>query len=195
VTRFVQESDHLWPGCRGWEWGVQNQLQTELESKLRKQGLRVLERRSLNRIYESEFQHPNLKASSKPRTKQMMAAQFTVTGGIAELGICEESSGTDVQLGGIVGLLGGPSADLAGSFDKVVSRVRMIANLVKVETAETLETFEAEGTITDEATRLRGEIAGIGLGGRAKSRPAIEKASTQAIQKLAEQISTYLSRL
>ncbi len=194
VSRFEQEVDHIYEGCRGWQWSRRNQLQTELESRLRMKGLRVLERKDIQAIYDGEFEFPNLDDRSKPRRKRMVSAKYVITGGVTELGICEESSANGIQIGGLIGLFGGPDADLQVGFESAVSKVKLVANLVAVESAEIVQTFTALESITDSGTQVRAEVAGIGAKHGSRKTLPIERASSAAIDNLSNQIRDFLMK-
>jgi hypothetical protein len=49
VTRFRQEADHIYDGCHGWDFAIQDQLQTVLERGLSQNGLKVLEKEKYSR--------------------------------------------------------------------------------------------------------------------------------------------------
>jgi curli biogenesis system outer membrane secretion channel CsgG len=194
VTRFSQEVSHILEHCHGWEFTDQNQLQTELESELSSRGLKVLERRDIRKIYGDEYELPNLDRSSSPKRGKFLSAQYTVTGGITELGVCEESEGSGLQLGGIVSLLGGPAADLRVGKRSATSRVKLIAQLVSTETGEVLKSFEAHSEISDSGYSVAGGAMGIGARHEARERPPIERASNEAIHDLSVQIARYVER-
>jgi curli biogenesis system outer membrane secretion channel CsgG len=97
-----------------------------------------------------------------------------------------------VQLGGISSLLGGPSVDLEVGAKKSTSKVKLVAQIVSVETGEILKSFSANSEIKDSGANVRGGTMGIGARGETQSKPPIERASNQAIQDLATQIAVYL---
>jgi curli biogenesis system outer membrane secretion channel CsgG len=156
---------------------------------------KFLKRKNIRDIYNDEYEMPNLNQKTKPKTGQFLSAQYTVTGGITELGICEESSGNSVQLGGIISLLGGPSADLGVSQNKNTSKVKVVAQVVSVETGEILRSFEASSESNDSSFGVSGGAMGIGAGHNSRTRPPIEQATNRAIQDLSRQIAEYLKIL
>lgn len=192
VTRFRQEVDHIVDGCRGWDFTIQDQLRTELERGLSRNGLKVLERQNIRDIYSDEYELPNLNQKTKPKTGKFLSAKYTVTGGITELGICEESSGNGIQLGGIVSLLGGPPVDFGASHHKSTSKVKVISQLVSVETGEILHSFEGASEINDSSFGVSGGAMGIGAGHQSRSQPPIEQATNKAIQNVSKQIAEYI---
>lgn len=192
VTRFQQEVNHIYDTCHGWDFTEQDQLRTELERELSKNGLKVLERKDIRTIYSSEFDLPNLNQKTVAKKNQFIAAKYTITGGISELGVCEESSKSGVQLGGIVSLLGGPSVDLGVKKRSATSKVKVIGQIVSVETGEIVKSFEAYSEIKDEGFGVEGSVYGIGASHEGKTRPPIERATNQAIQDLASKIAGYL---
>lgn len=193
VLRFNQEVAHIYDGCRSWGFTEQNQLRSELERQLALQGLQILERTGIRKIYADEYEMPNLNEKTVAKKKQFIAARYTITGGISELGICEESSHSGVQLGGLVSLLGGPSVDLGGKKGNSKSRVKVIAQVVSVETGEIVDTFEAYSEISDDSYGVNAGVMGIGVEHHESTRPPIEKATNQAIHDLAAQIAKGVS--
>jgi curli biogenesis system outer membrane secretion channel CsgG len=193
VTRFQQEVDHLLDHCSGWTFTQQDQLRTELERELSRNGLKVLERKSIRDIYDHEYELPNLNQKTVAKRNKFIAAKYTITGGISELGVCESSSGSGVQLGGIVSLLGGPSVDLGLKNRTSVSKVKLVAQVVSVQTGEILESFEARSEVSDHAYAVEAGAMGVGASHGAKSNPPIERATNQAIHELAAQIAKYLA--
>lgn len=194
VTRFDQQAQHILDTCRGWDFTMQDQLRTVLERELSTQGLQVVERRDIRQIYDNEFEMPNLDKKTKAKEKKFIAAKYTVSGGITEMGICEESSGNGLQLGGIVSLLGGPSMDLGLKNHHATSTVKVTANIVSVETGEILNSFEASSKIEDSALGVSAGAMGIGASHEQKTKPPIERAANQAIHELAGQIVGYLNK-
>ena len=192
VTRFNQQVDHITESCHGWEFNGQNQLKTELESELSNRGLDVLERENIRQIYNDEYELPNMKESSVPKRKQFLSAQYTITGGIVELGVCEESSGSGVQLGGIISLLGGPPADLNLRKHSGTSKAKLVARLISTQTGEVLKSFEAQSEISDGGYSVEGGVMGIGAGHHSKTVAPIERASNDAIRDLSMQIAQYV---
>jgi len=193
VTRFSQQVDHVSNNCRGWEYTMQDQLRTVLERELSNQGLKVLERQSIRQIYNDEYELPNMNQKSKPKRGKFLSAQYTVTGGIVELGICEESSGTGIQLGGVISLLGGPSSDLHVGKHSSTSKVRLVAQLLLTETGEIIKSFEANAEISDSGFAVQGSTLGIGGEHNSENLVPIERASNNAIRDLATQISEYVN--
>jgi curli biogenesis system outer membrane secretion channel CsgG len=194
VTRFDQEVAHILNGCTRWHYSFQDQLQTELERELSLRGLKVLERRQIRKILSDEHELPNFDTGSAPKSGKFLAAQFTITGAITEQGVCEDSAATSVQLGGIVSLLGGPSADVDVGVHHAVSKVKLVAQVLSVETGEILKSFEARAEIKDHGYGVEGQTLGIGAGHRQRKSPPMEKASNQAIQSLATQIASYVTQ-
>ncbi len=194
VLRFNQEAGQIYSGCHGWLYDRQDQLRTELEGELKKRGLHVLERRQIRTIHEDEYELPNLDRASVPKRGRFLSAQYTVTGAVTEVGICEQSSGSSLQLGGVIALLGGPSANLAAGRKDAVSKVKLVAHLVSVETGEILQTFEARGEVVDKGYNLEGVLLGIGAAHRERIAPPIERASHEAIQELASQIANHVAK-
>lgn len=193
VTRFEQEVQHILDHCDGWNFTDQYQLRTELERELAGQGLKVLERKNIRQIYADEYELPNLEKQTKPKRGKFLAAQYTITGGITELGICDESSRSALQLGGLVSLLGGPAGvDLGVKRHQISSKVKLVAQIVSVETGEVLRTFTAGSEVSDSGYGLEASVVGIGVGHKARSSAPIEKASNDAVRDLAGQIARYL---
>jgi curli biogenesis system outer membrane secretion channel CsgG len=192
VTRFKQEVEHIFDSCSGWSFTEQDQLRTELERELSKNGLKVLERKDIRTIYSDEFEMPNLNQKTVAKRGQFIAAKYTITGGISELGVCENSSKSGIQLGGIVSLLGGPSVDLGVKKKTATSKVKVVGQIVSVETGEIVKSFEAYSEIKDNAFGVEGGVYGIGASHESKSKPPIERATNQAIQELANKIAGYL---
>jgi curli biogenesis system outer membrane secretion channel CsgG len=193
VTSFSQEVNHVSSGCRSWDFTEQDQLRTELEGDLTQQGVTVLNRREIRNIYQNEFELPNMDRRRQPKRGRFLSAEFTITGGITELGVCEDSSGNGIELGGIVSLLGGPSGvRLRAGQKKSTSRVKLSANLVSVETGEIVHTFTASSEIQDSGYAVAGGAYGIGAAHAEKKHPPIEKASNDAVEKLAAQIAQYI---
>ncbi|OFZ52919.1 MAG: hypothetical protein A2428_07305 [Bdellovibrionales bacterium RIFOXYC1_FULL_54_43] len=192
VLRFNQEVDHVLENCRGWIFSNQNQLHTVLESELTKRGLKVLERRGIRQVYSDEFMMENLSQASRPQKHKFLSAQYVVTGGITELGICVEGSDTGVQLGGLVGLLGGPAVDLEIGKKKAVSTVKLVANLVSTETGEVIRTFSAQANVIESEASVSAGVEGIEARHATQSIPPIEQAANKAIVEIASQIAKYL---
>jgi curli biogenesis system outer membrane secretion channel CsgG len=192
VTRFQQEVNHVYDTCHGWSFSQEDQLRTELERELSKNGLKVLERKDIRNIYSNEFDLPNLNQKTVAKKKQFIAAKYTITGGITELGVCEEQAKSGVQLGGIVSLLGGPSVDLAVKKKSAISKVKLVGQIVSVETGEIIKSFDAYSEIKDDGYGVEGSVYGVGGSHEGRSRPPIERAANQAIQELASKISGYL---
>jgi curli biogenesis system outer membrane secretion channel CsgG len=192
VTRFNQQVDHIPNYCHGWEFTEQNQLKTDLESELFKRGLNVLERESIRQIYSDEYELPNMDPSSTPKRGKFLSAQYTITGGIVELGICEESSGSGIQLGGIVSLLGGPASDLRVGKHSATSKVKLVARLVSTDTGQLLKSFEAQSEISDGGYSVEGGAMGIGASHKSKTELPIERASHRVIEDLSTQIAEYI---
>lgn len=196
VTRFDQETGHLrLSDCRTWDYSQQDQLRTVLEGELSDQGLKVLERRSIRVLYEDEHQMENLNDSTKPRKKRFLSAQYAVVGSIVELGICEEGSDSGVQLGGVIGLLGGPGgADLEVGKKRWVSKVKLRAQLVSTETGEVVKSFTARAEIVENGSSWSAGVYGIGARNRSSSAPPIERATNDALKDLAGQIAQYVQK-
>lgn len=193
VTRFGQEVRYAIPGCRVWDYNDQFQMRTVLEGELSKRGLRVLERRAIREIYSDEFTQENLDHASVPQAKKFLAAQYTVTGAIVEQGICEKRSGSGLKLGGVISLLGGPgNSDLDISRKKAVSRVKLVAQLISVQTGEVLKSFSAKAEIEDSGMEFSAEVLGIGGRHKAQSIPPIERATNDCLIDLSKQIADYL---
>ena len=130
-----------------------------------------------------------------PKKGKFLSAQYTITGGITELGVCEESSNSGIQLGGIVSILGGPSdTDLKVGGHKSVSKVKLLAQVVSVETGEIVRSFTAKSEISDSGYSVSGGAMGIGAEHGSRHTAPIEKASNEAIRDLASQISDYLAK-
>jgi curli biogenesis system outer membrane secretion channel CsgG len=192
VTRFQQEVGHIYEHCQSWHFTEQNQLRTELERQLSLNGLKVLERRDIRTIYENEYELQNLNQKTVNKRNQFITAKYTVTGGISELGICDTSSHSGVRLGGIVSLLGGPDVDLGVKKQSSVSKVKVVAQIVSVETGEVVKTFEALSEINDSSYKVEGGYHGLGGSHGSKTRPPIERATNEAIRELATKIAGYL---
>lgn len=193
VLRFDQEVDHILEGCRGWSWTTQNQLQTELERALSSEGLVVLERRDINRMYDREHDLVNADRREAPKRGKFKTAQFTITGGITELGLCDDSNRESVSLGGLISLVGGPpNVDLDLGRSKTTTTVKLVAQVVSVETGEVLRSFEARSQIEDQGLAVGVGVAGIGGSKSTRTRPPVERASNQAIADLARQMAGYL---
>ena len=196
VTRFVQESEKITDGCKDFYWGDQGQLRTMLERALSIQGLRVLERRDIRKIYEDEFELVNLNKKTQPKRKGFVSAKYSITGGITELGICESGSAEGLQLGGIIGLLGGPSDSvLSVAHKSVISKITVVGNILNVETGEILKSIEATGELTDEGTGVSAGTSGIGGSVGSGTKAPIERAARQAIDELAKQIGDALKAI
>lgn len=193
VTEFRQEVDWIFSGCKGYWWHTQNQLKTVLEQELSKAGFRVVERQHIRKMHENEHKMENLDPKTKAKSKQFIAAKYSITGGITELGICEEEQGTGINLGGVVSLLGGPSTDLNVNVSGAVSKVKLVAKLLSVETGEVLKVFEAESESNDKGLGVQVAIVGIGGKHARKSTPPIERATNDALKKIATQIQEYLN--
>lgn len=193
VLRFKQEADHVFDHCRGWDYGRQDQLQTELERELSLAGLKVLERRDIRRMFEDEHGLPNLDRRNVPKGGKFLSAEYAITGGVTELGICEESSDTSIQLGGVISLLGGPSGvDLDVARQRAVSKVKLVAEVVSVETGEILKSLVATSEVNDSGYAVDAQVMGIGGKQKERKRPPIERATHQAIGDLGRQIAEYL---
>ena len=135
----------------------------------------------------------NLDTTTRPKKNKFLSAQYVVTGGITELGLCEEGSDSGLQLGGLVGLLGGPAdMDFEVGTKKSVSKIKLVANIVSTETGEILRTFSAEAKIVESGATLSAGASGIHGRHATQSVPAIEQASNKAIIEIASQIANYL---
>ena len=196
VTRFNQKTEHVLEGCSRWDYNGQDQLRTVLESELSsKPGLKVLERESVREMVEQEYGLPYADRASLPRKGRMLSARYAITGGITEQGVCEEGSADGVELGGIVGLLGGPSGvGLGVGTRHGKSRVKLTANLVRVETGEVIRSFTATSEVAEGGVSVGASYHGIGASHKQRNAPPIERATNQALADLAGQISDYLSR-
>jgi curli biogenesis system outer membrane secretion channel CsgG len=195
VLRFDPEVDHVYEGCRGWVYDRQDQLRTQMEAELSRQGLRVLERRAIRQIHQDEFELPNINKKSVARRNGFLAAQYSVTGAVTELGICESSRGGGVQLGGIVSLMGGPSdADLKIGGHSSSSKVTLAAQVVDVETGEILKSFSAKSEVENSGVLTSAGAMGLGAKVGQESAPPIESATNRAISDLAGQIASFLMR-
>jgi curli biogenesis system outer membrane secretion channel CsgG len=193
ILRFSQEVDHTLDDCRGWNWSTQDQLRTELERALSELGVTVLERRDIGLLHASEHDLINADPRKKPKAGLFKTARYSITGGITELGICENSEGSGISLGGIVGLLGGPAGtDIDVSTKKAVSTVKLVAQVVSVETGEILKSFEARSQLEDQGYAVGLEVAGIGGRRKTSQLQPIERATNQAIAELAKKIAEYL---
>jgi curli biogenesis system outer membrane secretion channel CsgG len=192
VTRFNQQVDHITDNCRKWDFSEQNQLKTEMETELSNRGLDVLERTNIRKIYNDEYELPNMDQSSTPKRGKFLSAQYTVTGGVVEMGICEDSSGSGVQLGGIISLLGGPSSNLRVGKHSSTSKVKLVAQLVSTQTGEVIKSFEAHSEISDGGYSVQGGAMGIGAGHDSRTIAPIERASNDAIRDLSIQIAEYV---
>src|SRR6185437_6441422 len=106
VVRFDEQAQHILDSCKGFNFTIQDQLRTVLERDLGERGVQVVERRDIRKIYDNEYEMPNLNQETQAKRMKFIAAKYTISGGITEMGICEKSSGNGVQLGGIVSLLG-----------------------------------------------------------------------------------------
>jgi curli biogenesis system outer membrane secretion channel CsgG len=195
VTKFDQQVDHWYPDCQQWHgWRSQNQLQTVLEKELSELGLQVLERQEIRRMHSDEFEMANLNQKTVAKRNQFVAAKYAVVGGITEMGVCEESSDSGIQLGGIVSLLGGPSTDLKLDTSGATSKIAVMGKLISVETGKVIKTFEAEGSVSDSDKGIRAEVAGIGGNHRSRKQPPLERASNLALRELAQKIASYLQK-
>lgn len=192
VTEFNQKVDHIAYNCRSWEFTQQGQLRTLLESELTGKGMTIVEREKIREIYDNEFEMKNLDPSTVQKRNQFKAAEYTITGGITELGVCEDTDKSGIKLGGIISLLGGPDTDLSVKKRKSVSTVTLTAKLVSTRTGEVVRSFTENGKIEDNSYGVDGEIAGVGGSHENKKLPPIERASKEAIQKLAVQIAQYI---
>ena len=178
VLRFHQQVEHILEGCRGFEWTEQGQLRTELERALVAEGVEVLERRDIHRLYDREHQLVNADKRQTPRRGRFKTAQFSITGGLTELGICDQSGRESVSLGGVVSWLGGPSdVDLNLGRRKVVSTAKVTAQLVSVETGQIVRSFEARSQTEDSGVSVGVGVGGVGASKRTNERSPVERAT------------------
>jgi curli biogenesis system outer membrane secretion channel CsgG len=196
VLRFYQQVEHILEGCRGFEWTEQGQLRTELERALVREGVVVLERADIERLYDREHYLVNADPRGAPKRGRFKTAQFSITGGLTELGICDETGREGVSLGGVVSWLGGPSdVDLDLSRRKTISTAKVAAQLVSVETGQIVRSFEARSQIEDTGISVGVGMSGVGASKRTSGHAPVERVTNQAIQDLARQIAAYLSAI
>lgn len=192
VTHFDDETQSVITSCRGWHFSGQGQVRTQFEGALTKAGVRLVERRAIRQIHSDEHELPNLDQSTRPKAARFKSAEFTLTGGITELGICADSGEFGAQLGGIFALIGGPPIDLSVQKQASVSKVTTTAQLVLVETGEVLASFSGVGEVTESGIGFGAGVAGVGINTSSKKEPPIEAAARMSAENLANQVAEFL---
>jgi curli biogenesis system outer membrane secretion channel CsgG len=194
VLRFNDEGAHIVSGCKGWEEVAryQEQLQSQLEVALVKAGFKVQERREIKELYNSEYNLVNSRRKNRPNKGAFKSAQFTIAGALTEFGLCTQSQGNGVQLGGVLGLLGVPgSSNIELAKGEVRSKVGLVAQVIDVETGEDIGAFEASAEAKSSASELGVSVMGIGGHHTESSKSVAEEASKEAINQIVAQIKAH----
>ncbi|MGE3975702.1 MAG: CsgG/HfaB family protein [Bdellovibrionales bacterium] len=196
VTEFTDKTGD--PGRCNYGWlywqnrmgsAFQEMLITELVKDRR---LMVLERGTINKIYEGEHNLVNSKNDTKTlKRESFKKAKYTIVGSTSEFEFCAEKDDTGVDVGVAADLIGIPNpfgsvkVKSGGAKAKAVIDLRVI----NVETGEVIASVTKEGNSENKNFSLDSNI----FDKKSENSQPIAQAAREAIRKAADEIKPMLN--
>src|SRR5262249_28550671 len=123
------------------------------------------------------------------------SAKFTIVGALTEFGLCAEGNETGVRIGGLLSLAGVPGdPDVEAQSRSRITKIHLVAQLVDVETAETVKVFDARAAARESGKGRALGAFGAGVNTRHQERSPGEAASKAAIEKIVFEMSEYFRK-